>query len=279
MDSPENLPIGLFDSGVGGLTVMREVARLLPNESIIYLGDTARVPYGTRSPEVIQKYTLEAASFLLKRKIKLLILACHTACSHAFDLLQSQYPVPIIGVTRTGLQQLVQTTQNRRVAILGTPSTIRSGLYQKRLAEQAPDIEVCSVSCPLFVPLIEEGLLDHPATKLIAAHYLAPLREKKIDTALLACTHYPLLRSVIQEVLGPGVSLIEPAEGTAQEALRYLSSAHQLCSRAKKRFQFYATDDPEKFGRMANLFFGTPVQRVFPAVLSRLTNIEKNKNL
>src|SRR3989338_4831772 len=110
MDSPENLPIGLFDSGVGGLTVMREVARLLPNESIIYLGDTARVPYGTRSPEVIQKYTLEAASFLLKRKIKLLILACHTACSHAFDLLQSQYPVPIIGVTRTGLQQLVQTT-------------------------------------------------------------------------------------------------------------------------------------------------------------------------
>jgi glutamate racemase len=262
-----NLPIGLFDSGVGGLTVMREVARLLPNEDLVYLGDTARVPYGTRSPEAIRKYTLEATAFLLKEKIKLLIVACHTACSHSLEILQERCPVPVIGVVRSGFEKLMLKAHGKRVAILGTTSTIGSGLYQNLILQQYPLTEVFPVACPLFVPLIEEGLLDHPATKLIAEHYLHVLRNKHIDAALLACTHYPLIRPIIQQAIGPEVTLIEPAEAAAREALNYLTAAKLLRPKKQPHLQFYATDDPEKFSRMAKLFFGSEVKKVHIANL------------
>ncbi len=246
---------------------MREVARLLPNENLIYLGDTARVPYGTRSPQTIVKYTLENASFLLEKKIKMLIVACHTACSHALKELQRSCPVPVIGVMDSGFKNLMSATQAGRIAILGTPSTIGSGLYQTMIREHSPSYEVFAVPCPLFVPLIEEGLIDHPATQSIVHYYLDPLREKKIDAALLACTHYPLIRNAIAQTLGPAVSLIEPAESTALAAKQFLTENNLLNRQMKSHFQFYATDDPQKFTRLATIFFGSKIQNAQSANL------------
>jgi glutamate racemase len=264
---PEDLPIGLFDSGVGGLTVMREVARLLPNENLVYLGDTARVPYGTRSGEAIRKYTWEATTFLLKEQIKLLIVACHTACSHSLEMLQEKCPVPVIGVVRSGLETLILHARGRRVAILGTPSTIGSGLYQKIIHQHDPQIQVFPVACPLFVPLIEERLFDHPATQLIADHYLHALRDQHIDAALLACTHYPLIRPIIQQAIGPKVILIEPAAAVAQETLQHLSLSNTLRQNKQPHLRFYVTDDPEKFRLIARHFFGSEVKKVHTANL------------
>ena len=241
---------------------MREVARLLPAEDLIYLGDTARVPYGTRSPETILKYTLENSAFLIEKKIKLLIVACHTASSYSLETLQKRSPVPVIGMIQCGYERLMKTTRSGRVAILGTASTIGSGLYQSLIRQNYPEREVYAVACPLFVPLIEENLLDHPATKLIVEHYLQNIKEKKIDAALLACTHYPLIRTLIEQAIGPGVALIEPAESVAQEALRILSAKNLINTQKKSHFQFYATDDPEKFSKLAKLFFGTEVKMV-----------------
>lgn len=286
MEDQASLPIGLFDSGVGGLTVMREVARLLPNEDLIYFGDTARVPYGTRSPETIVRYTKEGASFLFEKGIKLLIIACHTACSHAYSILRDEFSIPILGVIESGCQKLIRETKKSRVAVLGTTSTIRSGVHQAIIRAQAPQIEIYPMACPLFVPLIEEGLIDHSATQLIADHYLHPLKEKNIDAALLACTHYPLLRRIIQNSLGSAVSLIEPAEITARQAHAMLDLQGLLNTKRKSpHYQFYASDDPEKFSRLALTFLGSQVNEVslpsliFSSSATPFKNcIEKNKN-
>ena len=268
MPLEKNLPIGIFDSGVGGLTVMRQLAHLLPNEDLIYLGDTARVPYGTRSPEVVRKYTLEATDFLLEKKIKLLIVACHTASSHSLEILQEKHSIPVIGVVHSGFEELMQSGVHQRVAILGTQSTIGSGLYQNLIHQKSAKAECFPVACPLFVPLIEEGLLDHPITEQVAEYYLQFLRPKQIDAALLACTHYPLIRPIIQQVLGLTVTLIEPAEAVARKALQCLSHSQNLNSqKTKSHMQFFATDDPNKFIRMAKFFFGSEVKEVTKANL------------
>ncbi len=255
-------PIGLFDSGMGGLTVMREFAELLPNENLLYLGDTARLPYGNKSPDAIRRFTLDNASFLLKHNIKLLIVACHTACAHAYDILQASLPIPVLGVTQPGYQQLLAATQSKRVAVLGTTSTIQSGVFQTLLRAHSPTIEIFPVACPLFVPLVEDGLQDHPAAHLLAEHYLAPLRSQQIDSALLACTHYPLLRNAIQKALGPTVQLIEPARSCARQAKELLITKNLLNTNSTPYYRFYASDDPEKFRHLAKIFFPRPINHV-----------------
>ncbi|HEX2582960.1 MAG TPA: glutamate racemase [Chlamydiales bacterium] len=258
---PNTAPIGLFDSGVGGLTVMREFVNALPNENLIYLGDTARLPYGNKSPSAIVRFSLENAEFLLQKKIKLLIVSCHTACSHAFERLQKSLPIPVLGVRDPGLSDLVAATKTKRVAVLATASTISSGIFQSLL--QAQDFQVFPVACPLFVPLVEEGLEGHAAAKLIAEHYLAPLRGTGIDAALLACTHYPLLTAVIQEVLGPTVRLIEPAQSLARTAFELLQQRNLLNpGTSPPTYRFFASDDPEKFRRLAKIFFPFQMDQV-----------------
>ncbi|HSX25522.1 MAG TPA: glutamate racemase [Chlamydiales bacterium] len=257
------LPIGLFDSGFGGLTVMREVVRILPHENLIYLGDTAHLPYGTKSPEAVLGFALENSDFLLKKNIKLLIVACHTACSHALAALQKKLPIPVIGVIEPGFELLMQTTRTMRVAILGTTSTIESGIYQSLFQKHMPQAEIHPIACPLFVPLIEEGFVNHISSEWIARTYLSPLTQKGIDAALLACTHYPLIRPILQKVLGPTVQLIEPAEQCAWQAFHALDKAHLLNpQRAKPRYEFFATDDPEKFRRLGRAFFGSEIEIV-----------------
>lgn len=263
MPNSSQNPIGLFDSGVGGLTVMREVIRELPYEHMIYLGDTARLPYGNKSPQAILRYTLEGVSFLLARKIKLLIVACFTASSHALETLEQKLSIPVIGVIQSGFEELMAKAPSKRVAILGTASTIKSGVLQSLILERSPTAAVFPVACPLLVPCIEEGLASHPATKMILEHYLAPLHGENIDSALLACTHYPLIRPTIQEVLGPRVQLIEPAVRSALEAKESLASRGLLnLHKRKPTYEFYATDDPNKFHRLTNQFFGSEIEEV-----------------
>ncbi|MBX7067086.1 MAG: glutamate racemase [Parachlamydiales bacterium] len=258
-------PIGLFDSGFGGLTVMKEIVKLLPNENLIYLGDTANLPYGNKSPETVIRCARANAAFLLERGIKLLIIPCHTACCHALEILKQELPIPIVGVIEPGLQ-LVHNF--RRIAILGTTSTIESGLYQTQIRKQNSNVEIFAKACPLFVPLIEEGFHEHITAKLIAQHYLDELKGK-IDAALLACTHYPLLRKVLDEELGANVALIEPAVGCAQIVKKILVEKNQLrIQKEKPHYQFFASDDPEKFRKFGKLFFGTVIEKV-----------EKNKKL
>jgi glutamate racemase len=256
-------PIGLFDSGVGGLTVMREVVRQLPHENMIYLGDTARLPYGSKSPQAVLRYTLDGVSFLLERKIKLLIIACFTASSHAMEALEQKLSIPVIGVIQSGFEELMARTRSKKVAILGTASTIKSGVLQSLILERSPSATIFPIACPLLAPLIEEGLSDHPATQLIIRHYLAPLHAENVDSVLLACTHYPLIRSAIQEILGPRVQLIEPAQRSALEAKERLAS-HGLLNLDKRApsYEFYATDDPAKFHRLTNQFFGPEIKEV-----------------
>lgn len=254
-------PIGLFDSGVGGLTVMREVVNVLPNENIIYLGDTARLPYGNKSPSAIVRFSLENANFLMQQKIKLLIVSCHTACAHAIDILQNSLPIPVLGVRDPGLSDLVKATKTKQVAVLATSSTISSGIFQTLL--QAHKLQVYPIACPLFVPLVEEGLQNHAAAKLIVEHYLTSLKGTGIDAALLACTHYPLLASVIQDVLGPTVHLIEPARSSALAAFELLKQRNLLNpGSCPPTYRFFASDDPEKFSHLAKIFFSLSINKV-----------------
>lgn len=256
-------PIGLFDSGFGGLTVLKQVRQLLPYENTVYLGDTARLPYGSKSPQTIIRFAEENAHFLLEKKIKILIVACHTACSHSFEILKNKLPIPVIGVIEPGAKLLAEATKTKRVAVLGTASTIGSGIYQNLFHARYPQIQIYPVSCPLFVPLIEEGFCAHPAAESIAKDYLSRLGSNDIDAALLACTHYPLMRAIIQKTLGAHVELIEPAQAAAEEAASVLRQINLLNeSREAPTIEFYATDDPEKFQRLGKAFLGREIERV-----------------
>ena len=248
-------PIGLFDSGLGGLTVMREVVRVLPYEHLIYFGDTANLPYGNKSPEAVIRCTLSNADFFLKHRVKLLIVACFTASTHALSILEQHLKIPVVGVASCGLNELVLSTQTKQVALLATASTIRSGILQSLILRQDPSLSVFSVPCPLFVPFIEEGLSDHEALHSVAQHYLHPLKDKQVDTALLACTHYPLIRPVIQRAFGAHVRLIEPAAICASEVQKHLTALDLLnpCREAPN-YQFYATDELERFQLRARSF-------------------------
>lgn len=256
-------PIGIFDSGVGGLTVVREVWEQLPNESVVYFGDTARVPYGPKSPETVQRYAREATAFLLSRGVKLVVVACNTATAHAAEILSRELPVPVVGVIRPGAKAAVQATRTARIGVIGTAGTIASGAYDRELRQLLPNAWIYAQACPLFVPLVEEGWTDHEATRLIANEYLRPLRELDVDTLILGCTHYPLLRHVIAAAMGPGVRLVDSAEETAAEVRRILIENDLLRKDATPPVHsFVVSDSPVRFREFGRRFLGDRIHQI-----------------
>ena len=247
------LPIGVFDSGVGGLTVAKEIMSQLPDERIIYFGDTARVPYGNKSQETVIKYSRQIARFLLSEKVKAIVIACNTASAFALETLTAELDVPIIGVVRPGARAAAEVTKNGRIGVIGTEGTVRSGLYGTYIRELRPDVEVYGKACPLFVPLVEEGLHDDEVTELMAKRYLAPLLAKSVDTIVLGCTHYPLLRGVVGKVAGDGVTLVNPAYETARDLRELLAEKDLLANSGTQReHQFFVSDGAEQFRAFAN---------------------------
>lgn len=262
--------IGVFDSGLGGLTVLREVIKALPDESTIYLGDTARVPYGTKSPETVTKYALECARFLLKREIKVLIVACNTVSAVGITVLKKTLSLPVIGVLEPGSKGAVGATRNGRVGVIGTEATIKSLAYPKAIKVLNKRLEVISQACPLFVPLVEEGWIDNEIALLVAERYLSTLRRDDIDTLVLGCTHYPLLKEVIGKVMGEGVRLIDSAEETAQETRRVLEEMGLLRKRKGPIFrQYYVTDIPQRFKEIGGRFLGERLEGIKQVELQR----------
>jgi len=256
-------PIGVFDSGIGGLTVVRELIRQLPNESIVYFGDTARVPYGPKSPDTVLRYSREIADFLEKQGIKALVVACNTATAHAVPALRLEMQMPVIGVIDPGARAAAAASKSRSIGVIGTHGTIRSRAYETAIHELLPDARISAAACPLFVPLVEEGWLETEATMLIAREYLTPLRDAQIDTLVLGCTHYPLLKRTIGTVIGREVRLIDSAEETAAETSRVLKQKNLASADAEgARYRFIASDAPETFLRIGQRFLGAAIERV-----------------
>lgn len=258
-----NLPIGLFDSGVGGLTVLRELLRQLPQESTAYFGDTARVPYGSKSKEVITRFSLEIAQFLLQEKVKMIVVACNTASAFALPALRSRFDVPIIGVIEPGAQAAKGATQTGRVGVIGTEGTIESQAYTDAIHHLNPKIEVFGQACPLIVPLVEEGWLEKPVALEIVKEYLVPLLKHTIDTLVLGCTHYPLLKSLLAQVAGPQVRLIDSAEETARTVGRELKRRHlETPGKESALHRYFVSDAPEKFEKIGQRFLGQEIPGV-----------------
>ena len=261
-------PIGVFDSGIGGLTVVKALIEDLPGESIVYFGDTARVPYGTKSKSTIVRFSLENVEFLLRYGVKCIVIACNTSSSWALPTLRKYFKVPIVGVIRPGAVAAVRATRTKRVGVIGTSATINSGAYEAAIKRIDPDITVVSASCPLFVPLVEEGWLDGAICRAIVEQYLAPLKQQGIDTLILGCTHYPLLAATIQEVLGDEVTLVDSARQTAIEVRGLLTGTDALVQRnGLPRYRFFVTDEPTHFNRVGHRFLSQvtgSVERVNP---------------
>ncbi|MCK4509414.1 MAG: glutamate racemase [Desulfuromonadales bacterium] len=255
--------IGVFDSGVGGLTVLRELRDQIPDESLVYLGDTARVPYGTKSSTTVLRYAHEAANFLLAQQVKLLVVACNTASAVALDDLEKRNQVPVVGVIEPGARRALEVTRNGCIGVVGTEGTIRSGAYEHALRAGRPDVMVHAAACPLFVPLAEEGWAGHEVARLIAHEYLAPLLEKSIDTLVLGCTHYPLLKQMLQEVVGPDVQLVDSAQETAKAVAAQLKGDQLLQqTTAVQPPRYFVTDIPDRFERVGGAFLGEKLQGV-----------------
>jgi glutamate racemase len=257
--APPQRPIGVFDSGVGGLTVVRALRARLPHESILYLGDTARVPYGSKSPEVVTKYATRCARFLVEQGARALVIACNTASAVAIPALREAFDGPVIGVIEPGAE-LAAIRARRHVGVIGTEGTIRSGRYQQLIGAQAPALKISVRACPMFVPLAEEGMAEHAASELIAREYLAPLCDAGIDTLVLGCTHYPVLRPVIERVVGPEVQVIDSAGAVAERAAAALASDSSGDSPISLRL--FATDASERFERVGRIFLGEAISSV-----------------
>lgn len=251
-------PIGVFDSGVGGLTVVNAIQRLLPHEDIVYLGDTARVPYGNKSPETIIRYAQQDVQFLQGQNVKAAVIACNTATAHALGVVQQGYPFPVLGVVEPGVEAALAATVNGRVGIIGTVGTIQSGAYQKALLARRPDLHITAQATPLLVSLVEEDWLNHAATHLILAEYLAPLQAARIDTLVLACTHYPLLKGIIHTILGDEVKLVDSAENMALSLRELLSKDHLLRQGGQHtgRTRIHVSDLSSQFAPLAKRFLG-----------------------
>ena len=254
--------IGVFDSGVGGLTVVREIIRQLPGEDIIYFGDTARVPYGTKSRDTVIRFSIEDILFLNRHQVKLICVACNTASSVALPSIKHDFRVPLVGVITPAVKEAVYATQNRRIGVIGTKATIKSRTYEKEIKHLDAKAKVMTCACPLFVPFVEEGWLKGKIVLDVARKYLVPLKKAKVDTVILGCTHYPLLKPVIQEVLGSKVKLIDSARQVAAEIKNILDSESLLNAGRKGRHQFYVSDNPEWFGSLAERFLGERIKQV-----------------
>ena len=243
-----NNPIGVFDSGVGGLTVAREIMRQLPGEDLVYFGDTARVPYGSKSKNTVLKYSRQIVRFLRTKDVKAIVVACNTASALALDDIAAEIDIPIIGVVKPGAKMAVETTKTGNVGVIGTESTIKSGIYNDYIRELNPDITVVSKACPLFVPLVEEGLLEDRVTDDIVARYLQEMKEDRVDSLVLGCTHYPLIRNAIKRFMGDEVRLVNPAFETAKSLKELLAEQGILnTSRRKPEYEYYVSDGVDKF--------------------------------
>ncbi|SDZ77386.1 glutamate racemase [Desulfuromusa kysingii] len=253
--------IGVFDSGVGGLTVFKEIARLLPKENLIYLGDTARVPYGTKSVETVQRYALEAAEFLINRGVKVLVVACNTASAVALPQLRQRFQLPVIGVIEPGARRAA-SSQNQRIGVIGTEGTINSRRYPEAIHALLPDALISSIACPLFVPLAEEGWAEHEIARLTAVEYLQPLMTENIDTLVLGCTHYPLLRNTLRRVLGDGVSLVDSATETAKSVQQLIQQNGLENPDSGGQHTFFVTDVPTRFEKVGQSFLGKSLGRI-----------------
>lgn len=252
-------PIGVFDSGVGGLTVAREIMRQIPNERMIYFGDTARVPYGSKSKETVTKYSKQIVRFLKEQKVKAIVVACNTASAYALEEIEKELDIPIIGVVKPGARVAAEVTRNKKVGVIATAGTIQSQIYTQYIQGMESDIQVIGKACPLFVPLVEEGLLEDPVTDEIATRYLNELKDIGIDTLILGCTHYPLIRSTVGRIMGEGVTLVNPAYETARE-LKGLLEKEGLLNPSTQRlgtnqYQFFVSDGADKFKIFANSIF------------------------
>lgn len=250
------MPVGVFDSGVGGLTVVREIMRQIPNERIVYFGDTARVPYGSKSKETITRYSRQIVRFLETMRVKAIVVACNTASAYALEELEREIDIPVIGVVRPGAKVAAETTRNGRVGVIGTEATIGSGIYTTYIKKINPKVELTGKACPLFVPLVEEGLWQDPVTDEIAMRYLGELIDTDIDTLILGCTHYPLIRSTVGKIMGEHVKLVNPAYETARE-LKELLMEKGLFNPVPPRlgtnkYRFFVSDGAERFMHFAN---------------------------
>lgn len=255
-------PIGIFDSGIGGLTVARAVYERLPQESTVYFGDTARVPYGPKSPDTVRRYSLEILDWLLRQQVKAVVVACNTSTAHALDTLQAHSPVPVIGVIEPGARAAGNASGTGPIGVIGTAGTIASNAYARAIQRRRPEARVEQRPCPLFVPLVEEGWFEHPAAELIAHEYLEPLRDARVDTLVLGCTHYPLLKPLLQRVMGDGVRLIDSGEETASVVEHVLQRGGLAAPEgAHATHRFVVSDDEARFLQVGARFIGERLER------------------
>ena len=255
IDVKRTAPVGVFDSGVGGLTVAREIMRQLPNENIVYFGDTARVPYGSKSKDNIIRYSRQIINFLKTKNVKAIVIACNTASALALDVVREEIDIPIIGVVEPGARAALEITQTKKIGVIGTEGTIRSAMYEKIIQERDPEAGVIGKACPLFVPLVEEGFAKHKVTQEIIDYYLASFLETDIDSLILGCTHYPLLRSRIREYVGDRITLVNPAYETAMDLKKLLEDSNMENTgegQEHATYSFYVSDAADKFKQFAN---------------------------
>ena len=255
-------PLGVFDSGIGGLTVARALFERLPHESVIYFGDTARVPYGPKSPETVRRYSAEILAYLLNRGVKAVVVACNTSTAHALGHLKEHSPVPVVGVIEPGARAAVAATKTGIIGVIGTAGTIASGAYERAIKALRPDAQVHAQPCPLFVPLVEEGWFEHAAAELIAREYLEPLKRAKVDVLVLGCTHYPLLKPLLARVMGPGVTLVDSAEETATAVAAELERLGLLAEGGNHEHRFVVSDDEPHFRKVGARFLGEKLRQV-----------------
>jgi len=263
VDIKTNQAIGVFDSGIGGLTVVRALMERLPFENIIYFGDTARVPYGIKSVETINRYAAQITEFLLKKDVKLLVVACNTMAAVAYQAIKNLSPVPVLEVIDASARDAAKETTTKSIGVIGTPATINSNAYARAIHLLDKEVKIFSQACPLFVPLVEEGWFDHPATRLIAQEYLKPVLAEQIDTLVLGCTHYPLLKSLLQEIVGPKIKLIDSAEAMAETTVDLLNRLHlENQNRQPPRYLFCVSDVPYRFQTIGERFLGRTLGQV-----------------
>ena len=253
-------PIGLFDSGIGGLTVLQKIIEVLPRENTVYLGDTARAPYGIKSTETVLRYSFENTDFLVEKDVKLVVVACNTSTAVALERLQEKLAVPVIGVIEPGVIRALSVSKKKKVGVIGTEATIQSGAYTKALRAEDPSVEVYSRACPLFVPLAEEGWTDNAVADMTVKAYLGSLRQSGIDTLILGCTHYPLLKNAIRRFMGSGVKLVDSAEEVAKNVGAVLKKESLARKTGKGSHSFFVTDAPDRFVKVGRRFLGEKVE-------------------